>query len=94
MKCRKCGKCCHLVYIFLDPIMAEEQLTMLGWKGFKIHRLENITILEFDAPCKFLTSDNLCEIYDHKPRYCTDYPTAGMWGYPEGCGYKEEKDDK
>jgi Fe-S-cluster containining protein len=57
---------------------------MLEWKGFTIK--DNMIVL--DAPCKYLTSDNLCSIYETKPTYCTKFPVEGMVGAPEGCGYE------
>jgi Fe-S-cluster containining protein len=83
MRCKKCGKCCSLVYILLGN--DEEQKKLLEWRGLSI--VDNTIVL--DAPCKYL-ADNLCTIYDHKPEYCTKFPLKGQFGMPEGCGYDTE----
>lgn len=45
---------------------------------------ENITFFY----CPYVTEDNLCKIYPHRPDCCKRAPINGWALFPEGCGYE------
>lgn len=49
-------------------------------------------IVKTSTKCPYLTKDNLCSIYDHRPDWCmTAMQMAELGLLPEGCGYQGEK---
>jgi len=48
-------------------------------------------IVRTSIKCPYLTKDNLCSIYNHRPDWCmTAMQMAELGVLPEGCGYLRE----
>lgn len=87
-ECERCGKCCHQLSatMTLQDMNREPRL----WEvAVPIHRVGNRKTRRFmlekghpfvigkekqGGPCPFLTTDNLCLIYETRPQICRDYP--------------------
>lgn len=83
--CVKCGAiCCKYVSVTLLP--GEANLLQKKAKELGTTRLEIISEagvppargeprqVLYASPCPFLGGDNLCEIYDQRPKHCQGYP--------------------
>lgn len=77
--CTKCANCCKS----LGPLFTEADITRIA-KHFKMKLsvFEDL-FLEVDEdgdkifksmPCPFLGGDNLCDIYDVRPKACREFP--------------------
>lgn len=84
---RECGaRCCRYITVQLPAPKTKVDLEELSW--FLAH--ENISVyvegrrwhLEVRTPCRYLTEDNLCAIYQDRPGVCRDYD-------PETCEYPD-----
>lgn len=93
MTCEGCGaKCCRHVTVTLDPPDCKQDYDEIIW--FLLHRGVSVYIdheddwnIEFETVCEGL-DDELCTIYEDRPRVCSDYEleTCVEWG--EGPYYK------
>lgn len=93
MKCDKCGACCkgnYGVYIFpRDVLPICEYLKIDAMSFLKdackleyLHTLNGdikIYALNHQNQCQFLTSDNLCEIYERRPSQCRYAPYSFLY---------------
>lgn len=93
--CTGCGKCCERFTQFYsfenDPVMNSEAQRFMMLEGFgeKMH-LEGDTAkqglwLIIDIPCKHLTADKRCAIYNSpdRPLLCRKYPHSGLSDCPK-----------
>lgn len=79
--CKKCAKCCFNT----EMILTRSDITRLESKGYRefyrkcygFYRLTNIS-----GRCVFLSSGNLCLVYEDRPLGCRAYPLV----YDEECG--------
>lgn len=83
--CKRCGACCRVpghVRLSEDDCERLAQALGLSTECF----IEAYTTLSpsrsglilkgaREAPCIFLTAENLCRVHDAAPRQCRDYPT-------------------
>lgn len=77
--CLECANCCKT----LGPRLTEKDIERIS-KGLKMKQSTFIeTWLQVDEdsdyvfktmPCPFLMADNLCMIYDMRPKACREYP--------------------
>ena len=78
--CLTCGNCCKTT----SPIFTEKDIKRIA-KHFKmkehafidfyLHRDKDDFWVLNDAPCAFLDlNDNMCNIYDVRPKACGEYP--------------------
>jgi hypothetical protein len=85
------SRCCRYITVVLPPPRRKWDFDELSW--FLSH--ENISVyvearrwhLEVRNPCKHLTSDNLCAIYERRPQVCRDYDHDSC-EYPERPRHK------
>ncbi|MEW5820265.1 MAG: YkgJ family cysteine cluster protein, partial [Cyanobacteriota bacterium] len=47
------------------------------------YRYDNLTLYH----CKYITENNLCSIYERRPKVCMDAPNEAWAIIPPGCGY-------
>ena len=81
-ECR--SRCCRYITIIIPAPKRKVDFDELSW--FLAH--ENISVyvearrwhVEVQSPCKYLTEDNLCEIYENRPIVCRGYDV-------ESCEY-------
>lgn len=89
-KCQKCGACCRDLLIkvtknitcglFLLPeetklFLSIKPMWGFGLKGRSRPRPQTIGIYQFpEDTCPYLTKDNLCDIYEKRPKICRSFP--------------------
>lgn len=77
--CLKCANCCKTTSpIFRDvDIKRIAEYLRIAEKEFITRYLhvdsENDYVLN-SSPCVFLNDDNTCQIYEHRPKACREYP--------------------
>ena len=84
--CFNCGKCCRHVALEIDVPDSKEDYEDIYW--YLLHENvcvfvtenddedsdeEESWYVEFLAKCKALKNDNLCGIYEKRPRICANY---------------------
>ena len=77
--CTKCANCCK----FLGPLFTESDISRIA-KHFRMRlpvfedmylRVDEDNDKVFKSmPCPFLGEDNLCSIYDIRPKACREFP--------------------
>jgi Fe-S-cluster containining protein len=77
--CLTCANCCKTI----SPIITNRDVDRLA-KGLGIKPsavVEKYLTIDSDgdyvftsAPCPFLQTDNYCEVYEHRPKACREYP--------------------
>ena len=77
--CLECANCCKTT----SPIFTTKDIERIS-KSFRIKTRQFVdTYLNLDAdsdyvlkssPCTFLAADNMCNIYDVRPKACREYP--------------------
>jgi Fe-S-cluster containining protein len=77
--CLTCGNCCKTT----SPMWNETDIQRVA-KLFKLkvsQFLDQYLIKDADgdwvypaSPCPFLSEDNTCQIYEHRPKACREYP--------------------
>ena len=89
--CLKCGNCCRTI----GPKMNEPEIKRacksmgLDQKTFvarKLVRDEELGWMVAVMPCPFLRDDNLCDIFDVRPRDCDDFPYMKDRGIQRNLG--------
>ncbi|MBQ9694419.1 MAG: YkgJ family cysteine cluster protein [Kiritimatiellae bacterium] len=82
--CQRCGACCRVPgYVRLTPEDVDALAAVLGLTvEVFIDTFTDLSptrsglVLKGDpqAPCRFLTEDNLCRVHRARPQQCRDYP--------------------
>lgn len=77
--CLDCANCCKSI----PPILNETDIRRIAkYLGLKVTDFKGLYVKYDDdsdmvfnsSPCKFLQTDNKCEIYDYRPKACREYP--------------------
>ncbi len=77
--CEGCnGKCCRYVAIEIDTPETLEDMEDIKWyvchKNIQVYVDDDkVWHIEFLSPCEFLGEDNMCTIYDKRPKICREY---------------------
>jgi len=79
LTCEKCdGKCCKYVAIEIDTPESLKDFDDIRW--YVAHKNINVYVdddyqwhVEFLTPCEHLGEDNLCQIYETRPKICREY---------------------
>jgi Fe-S-cluster containining protein len=94
-QCHSCGQCCSNVHLAFGGItiknaqvLAEVQKTSAEYRYFRAVRQTEAGIF---VGCIHLMPNKKCAIYEHRPRFCREYPSefgilAGAELAPN-CGY-------
>lgn len=72
-KCKKCGKCCEIIRIYLNKPLTKSEEEVFIYKG----GIKRGTYIEFKSPCCHLVK-GICNIYEDRPQTCRDYYCEGM----------------
>jgi uncharacterized protein len=73
------ARCCRYITVQIPAPKDKRDLDELSW--FLAHREVSVYVesrrwhLEVRTPCKYLTDENLCAVYDERPDVCRDYST-------------------
>ncbi len=78
--CCECNAlCCSHVAVEIDTPTCKREYDSIRW--YLIHHNTRVFIdhdntwhVEFMTPCKYLTDNNKCSIYETRPKLCRDYP--------------------
>jgi len=72
--CKKCGKCCRVMFIWLAGKPKDKD--WVRWanlhKGIKIIKNREDWAMRIEARCSKL-KNNRCSIYKNRPKLCKDY---------------------
>jgi hypothetical protein len=77
--CEGCeGMCCRYVALEIDAPEDLEDFENIKW--YVAHKNVIVFVdeddewyVEFSTPCEFIGEDNLCKIYDKRPKICRKY---------------------
>lgn len=83
--CQRCGACCRVPgYVRVTDEDCEALAALLGVSveafiaeetDLAPARTGLVLKGEPNAPCRFLTAENLCRVHSAAPKQCRDYPT-------------------
>ena len=91
LTCEECGgKCCKYVAVELEEPTSksdfEDLIYYLHHHGVKVCVVTDegarTWYLQFDGPCRHLTPEGRCRIYEHRPTICREHSL-------EGCEYHQ-----
>ncbi len=76
--CNKCtGLCCRYLALPIDTPTSKADYDDIRWylahKGISIFVEKGDWYINIDNPCKYLTSNHRCSIYEKRPRICRTY---------------------
>ena len=76
--CHKCsGLCCRYLALPIDKPTNKGDFDDIRWflahKGISVFVDEGDWYINIDNPCRHLTRNNRCAIYEHRPRICRGY---------------------
>lgn len=91
--CQECsGECCKMLATAIDKPETPEEFEDIKW--YLYHKKTRVLIdkeddwyVEFKTPCKMLTKDGNCKIYQKRPPVCREYS-------PGECDVNDGKDTK
>ena len=98
--CIKCGKCCRLIadvnLLITDNDLRENLIPYSSIEEARAFCPETVdNILDSSKyknivfyKCKFISDENLCQIYGKRPQYCQRFPDNAWSILPVGCGFK------
>lgn len=77
--CLKCGNCCSTTSPIINQLDLKRIAKALGQKPVAVQaqymRVDEEGDMIFKStPCPFLGEDKACQIYDSRPRACSEYP--------------------
>ena len=79
INCVDCANCCKTI----SPRLHESDIIRIaGYLKKKVTAFKDLYVKTDDegdyvfqkTPCPFLNADNFCEIYNHRPKACREYP--------------------
>lgn len=90
--CEQCaGLCCRYIALPLDTPETLKDFEDVRWylahEGISVFVEKGDWYINIATRCKFLNKDNLCEIYEHRPKICRGYKEdncdfhSGDYGY-------------
>ena len=95
--CASCdGRCCTYFAMELDRPSTQADYDNLRW--YIAHENINLFIegrdwyLQVNNPCRYLTADKRCAIYERRPQICRDYGQPGTETECHGAGQSEDHD--
>jgi len=86
--CSQCeAKCCRYFCFEIDRPETYQEFENVRWflchEGVKVHVDDEADwYIALDNPCRYLGSDDRCEVYDNRPLICRQYDA-------EACDYSE-----
>jgi Fe-S-cluster containining protein len=90
--CNGCSLCCRYVAMEIDKPENQKDFDQIKW--FLVHKdvwifidHDNSWNIQFNTPCEKL-EENLCGIYETRPRICQDYSSENCEKYGEGNSFK------
>ena len=89
-ECNKCGDCCRGFHIPMKKYPEDVRKYLSYHENCEIVNYEGKEFLYIKNKCKFLTKDNLCEIYPDRPDICKRAYTEDRENvvFPAKCSLK------
>lgn len=82
------------MYVELAPLTTEEDRDWLTWASYHEGVEMKGDYLIIQSPCRHLTDDGDCTIWDERPDLCRTWPaTPGDLDFAPGCSYSFVDDD-
>lgn len=78
-KCATClpARCCTYIAVQIDGPRSKEDFEDYLWfvahEGVSLYVDQGRWYIQFETRCRFLGRNNLCTIYDSRPKICADY---------------------
>ncbi len=102
--CTKCpGLCCRYIALPIETPTTKKDFDDVRWylahEGITVFVEEGEWYLNIAARCKFLRQDNLCDIYEERPKICRRYSEencdfhGGDYGYEKYFSCMEDLDE-
>jgi len=90
--CKKCaGLCCRYLALPIETPTDKDDFDDIRWylahEGISIFVEDGDWYINIANRCKYLTRDNMCDIYEHRPKICRGYKEdscdyhSGDYGY-------------
>jgi Fe-S-cluster containining protein len=99
--CLKCGQCCKLLAMHVPSFVAQREYlrNMVKWYyeenfGMIYEALDDEVWMVFSCPN---LKNNLCSIYNRRPRICRQYPFENSFLKPDiasYCGFSHSRNEK
>lgn len=96
-KCKRCGKCCELLGIYIPKPLRKLSRSIAAWHklayNFEFHGIDEGWHL---YRCNYIKEGGRCGIYWFRFRLCRDFPKPKYFGRPyiyRNCGYYFERRD-
>ena len=96
--CDNCkAKCCKYIAVEIDTPETEDDFENIKWYLYHDNVIvyqdwEDSWLVEFRTPCKYLSEENKCQVYDKRPKICKDHDIQNCVmngnGEPEKVLYK------
>jgi len=70
--CSRCGECCkYIVFTTSNQFFTIDEIEYYLYRNIKVEKINrNSYRFIIPAVCKHLTKDNLCAIWDKRPKTC------------------------
>ena len=102
--CQKCaGLCCRYLALPIENPTTKNDYDDIRWylahEGISVFVEDGEWYINIASRCKYLTSENLCDIYETRPRICRGYKDgscdyhSGDYGYELYFTSTEELDE-
>jgi len=102
--CQKCaGLCCRYIALPIETPESKADYDDIRWylahEGISVFVEDEDWFINIANRCKYLNKDNLCDIYEHRPKICRGYKEAncdyhsGDYGYELHFTCTEELDE-
>ena len=102
--CQKCaGLCCRYLALPVEKPTTRSDYDDIRWylahEGISIFVEDGDWYINIATRCKYLNKDNLCDMYEHRPRICRRYKDescdfhSGDYGYDLHFTSVEELDE-
>ncbi|MBD3261876.1 MAG: YkgJ family cysteine cluster protein [Candidatus Altiarchaeales archaeon] len=76
-RCVGCTRCCRHVTLEIDAPEDEEDFENIRWyllhQNVSVFKSDDEWYVEFHTPCRMLSEDGGCRVYEQRPKICSDY---------------------
>ncbi|MBI9017988.1 MAG: YkgJ family cysteine cluster protein [Phycisphaerae bacterium] len=92
--CQKCaGLCCRYIALPIDTPEDFDEFEDVRWylahEGISVFVEDDLWYINVATRCRFLGRDNLCGIYEERPRICRSYTEANCDFHSGDYGYDQ-----
>ncbi len=102
--CKKCpGLCCKYIALPIETPEDKSDYDDIRWylahEGMSVFVEDDDWYINISSRCRYLNRDNLCDVYEHRPKICRKYTEescdyhSGDYGYQLHFTSMEELDE-